>query len=205
MVGFDYIRAKLRCYSERGLKFAKWRTVISAGSEIPDEWSIITSAYGLARYAALCQEAGILPIVEPEVQMNGDHGIEQSAQVTKAVLGELFRQLSLQQVHLRCLVLRPNLVISGLRAMVQASPMEVADTTIDCLMETVPWGYLRNCFARRWAVAAGGDGTPKCDAQSGCNGGLDGQSRKCSLRAARAAGAAWAAYTGPARTLSDAA
>jgi fructose-bisphosphate aldolase class I len=136
--GLDHLSERLRCYSKQGLRFTKWRAVIRIGTDTATDGSIIANTHALARYAALCQEADILPIVEPEVLMDGDHDIDRSAEVTKAVLHELFRQLSLQQVHLRCLILKPNMVISGLAASVQASAREVAEATIDCLMETVP-------------------------------------------------------------------
>lgn len=137
-VGLDHLRERLQRYSELGLRFAKWRAVIPIGSDTPTDGSIVANTHALARYAAFCQEADVLPIVEPEVLMDGDHSIERSVEVTKAVLHELFRQLSLQQVHLRCMILKPNMVLSGLAATVQASAAEVADATIDCLMETVP-------------------------------------------------------------------
>jgi fructose-bisphosphate aldolase class I len=137
-VGLDHLRERLQGFSELGLRFAKWRSVIPIGPDMPSEGSIVANTHALARYAAFCQEANILPIVEPEVLMDGVHSIERSAEVTKAVLHELFRQLRLQQVHLRCMILKPNMVIPGLTATVQASAMEVADATIDCLMETVP-------------------------------------------------------------------
>ena len=137
-IGLDHLRERLQCFSELGLRFAKWRAVIAVGSDMPSQGSIVANTHALARYAAFCQEANVLPIVEPEVLMDGGHSIERSAEVTKAVLHELFRQLRLQQVHLRCMILKPNMVIPGLTATVQASAMEVADATIDCLLETVP-------------------------------------------------------------------
>lgn len=137
-VGLDHLRERLVKYRELGLKFAKWRAAFSIGTETPTDGSIVANVHELARYAALCQEAGILPIVEPETLMDGTHDIHRSAEVTKHVLRELFNQLSLQQVHLRCLILKPNMVISGLNSPLQATATEVADATIDCLMETVP-------------------------------------------------------------------
>jgi fructose-bisphosphate aldolase class I len=137
-IGLDHLRERLVRFRELGLKFAKWRAVFEIGPNSPAEGSIVANVHELARYAALCQEAGILPIVEPEVLMDGDHDIRRSAEVTGRVLRELFNQLNLQQVHLRCMILKPNMVISGLAARVQATVTEVADATVDCLMETVP-------------------------------------------------------------------
>ena len=137
-IGLDHLRERLAKFYTMGLKFAKWRAAFTIGRDTPSEGSIVANVHELARYASLCQEAGILPIVEPEVLMDGDHDIQRCAEVTKHVQRELFNQLNLQQVHLRCIILKPNMVISGLNASVQASVDEVADATIDCLMETVP-------------------------------------------------------------------
>ena len=137
-VGLDHLRDRLHHYREQGLLLAKWRAVINIGNETPTDGSVVANMHELARYAAFCQEADVLPIVEPEVLMDGDHNIERSARVTREVLHELFHQLMLQQVHLRCLILKPNMVISGLSAAVQASAADVADATTDCLLDTVP-------------------------------------------------------------------
>jgi fructose-bisphosphate aldolase class I len=137
-VGLDHLRERLGKFREMGLQFAKWRAAFTVGASTPTDGSIVANVHELARYAALCQEAGIVPVVEPEVVMEGSHDIHRSAEVTKHVLRELFNQLSLQQVHLRCMILKPNMVISGLSAPVQATVTEVSDATIDCLMETVP-------------------------------------------------------------------
>ena len=137
-IGLDHLRERLAKFYTMGLKFAKWRAAFTIGRDTPGEGSIVANVHELARYASLCQEAGILPIVEPETLMDGTHDIHRSAEVTKHVLRELFNQLSLQQVHLRCLILKPNMVISGLNSPLQATATEVADATVDCLMETVP-------------------------------------------------------------------
>jgi fructose-bisphosphate aldolase class I len=137
-IGLDHLRERLGKFREMGLTFAKWRAAFPIGPDTPTEGSIVANVHELARYAALCQEAGILPIVEPEVLMDGAHDIRRCAEVTKHVLRALFDQISLQQVHLRCMILKPNMVVSGLSAPVQATVTEVADATIDCLMETVP-------------------------------------------------------------------
>jgi fructose-bisphosphate aldolase class I len=137
-VGLDGLRERLREYHKMGLRFAKWRAVISIGPDTPTEGAIVANMHELARYAAFCQEAGILPIVEPEVLMDGDHGIDRCAEITRRVLHQLFHQLNLQQVHLRCLLLKPNMIISGLGAARQAGIREVAEATVECLMECVP-------------------------------------------------------------------
>lgn len=137
-VGLDHLRERLAKFYALGLKFAKWRAAFTIGPDTPTEGSIVANVHELARYASLCQEAGILPIVEPEVLMDGKHDIRRCAEVTRHVLHELFNQLNLQQVHLRCMILKPNMVISGLNAPVQATVTEVADATVDCLMDTVP-------------------------------------------------------------------
>ncbi|HEY4289857.1 MAG TPA: class I fructose-bisphosphate aldolase [Puia sp.] len=137
-IGLDHLRDRLTAYVKLGLKFAKWRAVITIGKDKPSEGAVQANMHELARYAALCQEAGILPIVEPEVLMDGDHDIGRCLEVTKHVQQELFRQMSLQQVHLRCMILKPNMVISGVDATKQASVAEVARATVECLLEAVP-------------------------------------------------------------------
>jgi len=137
-LGLDNLRERLLDFSRQGMRFAKWRAVIKIDKDLPSAGAIHSNMHELARYAALCQEAGILPIVEPEVLMDGDHDIQRCFEVTKQVLKSLFRQLTDQQVHLRCLILKPNMVISGLSSPQQASVNKVAATTIDCLLECVP-------------------------------------------------------------------
>ena len=137
-LGLDNLRERLKEFSRLGMRFAKWRAVIKIENDLPTDGAIHSNMHELARYAALCQEAGILPIVEPEVLMDGDHDIQRCLTVTKHVLKNLFHQLTDQQVHLRCLILKPNMVISGLAAPQQATIDEVAAATIDCLLECVP-------------------------------------------------------------------
>jgi len=137
-IGLDHLRERLKVYRAMGLKFAKWRAVFKVGRYAPTGGAIVANTHELARYAALCQEASLVPIVEPEVLMEGDHDIHRAAAITKHVLIELFNQLNMQQVHLRCMILKPNMVVPGFGAPLQASSTEVAHATVDCLMETVP-------------------------------------------------------------------
>jgi fructose-bisphosphate aldolase class I len=136
--GLDGLRERLAEYREMGARFCKWRAVITIGEGIPTDYCIGTNAHALARYAALCQEAGLVPIVEPECLMDGDHTIERSFEVTTATLHQVFHELWLQRVAYEGMVLKPNMVMSGYDAAVQASPQEVADYTLRALRETVP-------------------------------------------------------------------
>jgi fructose-bisphosphate aldolase class I len=136
--GLDGLRERLAEYHRLGARFAKWRAVITIGEGIPSRGCIEANAHGLARYAALCQEAGIVPIVEPEVLMDGAHTIERCQQVTEETLVEVFRQLHVQGVLLEGIVLKPNMVVSGAECAVQASVEEVAARTLDTLRRCVP-------------------------------------------------------------------
>jgi fructose-bisphosphate aldolase class I len=136
--GLDGLRERLAEYRGLGARFAKWRAVITIGDDIPSPECIDVNAHALARYAALCQEADIVPIVEPEVLMDGDHTIERCAQVTSDTLHALFAALYDQRVALEGTLLKPNMVLSGKDCPVQASVSEVADATITCFRETVP-------------------------------------------------------------------
>ncbi|MDE0961070.1 MAG: fructose-bisphosphate aldolase class I [Planctomycetota bacterium] len=135
--GLDGLRDRLTEYFELGARFAKWRAVISIGNGMPSRASIETDAHALARYAALCQEASIVPIVEPEVLMDGDHDIETCEKVTTDVLQQTFSHLSAQGVMLEGIVLKPSMVIHGTTA-TAASTDEVAQRTLRCLQRTVP-------------------------------------------------------------------
>jgi fructose-bisphosphate aldolase class I len=137
-LGLDHLRERLAGFRALGLTFAKWRAAFSVSASTPTRGAIVANVDELSRYAALCQEAGILPIVEPEVVMDGDHTIQRSSEVTKQVLRELFHHLDLQRVELRGLILKPNMIISGLSAPIQATVKEVVDATVSCLLETVP-------------------------------------------------------------------
>jgi fructose-bisphosphate aldolase class I len=136
--GLDGLRERLIEYHAIGARFAKWRGVIDIGVGIPSVTAIETNAHALARYAALCQEQGIVPIVEPEVLMDGDHTIARCEEVTDATLQAVFRQLALQRVYLEGIVLKPNMVISGKKCAERAGAQEVADATLRCLKRWVP-------------------------------------------------------------------
>ncbi len=136
--GLDGLRARLEEYRELGARFTKWRGVISIGKNIPSEYCIWTNAHALARYAALSQEAGLVPIVEPEVLMDGDHSIERSFEVTSRTLHAVFTELRDQRVHPEGMLLKPNMVLSGYDHSQQASHEQVAEETIRCFKRHVP-------------------------------------------------------------------
>ncbi len=136
--GLDGLRERLDEYYKMGARFAKWRAVITIGDEIPTQACYEANAHALARYASLCQEAGIVPIVEPEVLMDGSHTIDQCFDVTVTAQKEVFKQLETQNVMLEGIVLKPNMVISGNKCTVQASVEEIASRTVECLKSTVP-------------------------------------------------------------------
>jgi fructose-bisphosphate aldolase class I len=137
-VGLDKLAERLKKYHERGARFAKWRAVIDIGSGIPTMTAISVNAHALARYAALCQAAQIVPIVEPEVLMDGDHDIDRCYDVTQRVLNKTFQELRVQRVELEGMVLKPNMVISGKKCSKRASVEEVADKTVRLLKACVP-------------------------------------------------------------------
>ena len=136
--GLDGLRDRLGEYRDLGARFAKWRAVISIGDGIPSEYCIWTNAHALARYAALSQEAGLVPIVEPEVLMEGDHTIERSFDVTSRTLHAVFTELRDQRVHPEGILLKPNMVLSGYECSEQVSHEEVAAETIRCFKRHVP-------------------------------------------------------------------
>src|SRR5664280_2777217 len=136
--GLDGLRNRLTDYSKMGARFAKWRAVIAIGKGIPSRGCIEANAQALARYAALCQEAGLVPIVEPEVLMNGEHTMEQCFEVTEEVLRTVFNQLYIQCVTLEGMILKPNMVLPGLTCPKQESVEAVADVTVECLLRAVP-------------------------------------------------------------------
>ena len=137
-VGLDKLAERLKKYYEQGARFAKWRAVIDIGKGIPSYAAIHTNAHALARYAALCQQAQIVPIVEPEVLMDGDHGIDQCFEVTEFVLKETFQELYYQKVALEGMILKPNMAISGKKAQNRAGVEEVAEKTVRLLKSCVP-------------------------------------------------------------------
>ena len=136
--GLDGLRDRLAEYVELGARFAKWRAVITIGDGLPSGACLEANAHGLARYAALCQEADLVPIVEPEVLMNGGHDIDRSYDVTVRTLEVTFDQLARQGVWLEGIVLKPSMVISGDRCGVRAGVETVAARTVECLKKTVP-------------------------------------------------------------------
>ena len=136
--GLDGLRERLAQYHEAGARFAKWRAVITIGNGIPSDYCIHTNAHALARYAALCQEAGIVPIVEPEVLMDADNTLEVCEDVTNRTLAAVFQELGKQRVLLEGMVLKPNMVISGKKCSVQADRKAVAVATLRTLKRQVP-------------------------------------------------------------------
>jgi fructose-bisphosphate aldolase class I len=136
--GLDGLRARFAEYRDLGARFSKWRAVITIGEGIPTTACIHANAHALARYAALSQEAGIVPIVEPEVLMDADNTIERCREVTAHTLHGLFHELLVQGVDLRGTLLKPNMVISGKGCPVQATASEIAERTIDCFLSHVP-------------------------------------------------------------------
>jgi fructose-bisphosphate aldolase, class I len=136
--GLDGLRDRLAEYHGLGARFAKWRAVLSIGQATPSRYCIAVNAHALARYAALCQEAGIVPIVEPEVLMDGDHTIDRSAEVTEETLRAVFAELLDHRVVLEGIVLKPNMVLAGYRCPQQPSVQEVAQHTLAVLRRAVP-------------------------------------------------------------------
>jgi fructose-bisphosphate aldolase, class I len=137
--GLDKLAERLKKYYEQGARFAKWRAVIDiAGGRIPTMTAIHVNAHALARYAALCQTAQIVPIVEPEVLMDGDHDIDRCFEVTQRVLNKTFQELRVQRVALEGMILKPNMAISAKKCAQQASAEEVAEKTIRMLKACVP-------------------------------------------------------------------
>jgi len=136
--GLDGLRERFAEYAAIGARFAKWRAVIIIGDGIPSRGGLEANAHELARYAALSQEAGLVPIVEPEVLMDGDHTLERCAEVTEETLHTVFNQLHAQGVALEGMILKPNMVLPGLMCPVQASADEIADATVRAFLRAVP-------------------------------------------------------------------
>ncbi len=136
--GLDGLRERLEEYASLGARFAKWRAVITIGDGIPTATCIEVNAHALARYAALCQEAGIVPIVEPEVLMDGDHSLARCDEITSETLVAVFAQLAAQGVALEGMLLKPNMVLPGLASPKQDDVDTVADATVACFLRTVP-------------------------------------------------------------------
>jgi fructose-bisphosphate aldolase class I len=138
-VGLDKLAERLKKYYERGARFAKWRAVINIDKDkIPSMTAIRANAHALGRYAALCQEAQIVPIVEPEVLMDGDHDIDRCYEMSQRVLNKTFQELRIQRVALEGMVLKPNMVVPGKKSPKQASVEEVAEKTVRLLKNCVP-------------------------------------------------------------------
>jgi fructose-bisphosphate aldolase class I len=136
--GLDGLRDRLQDYFEMGARFAKWRAVIAIGEGLPSWGCLESNAHALARYAALCQEAGLVPVVEPEVVMDGEHTLEQCCEVTEKVLRTVFSELFAQRVLLEGMVLKPNMVLPGMSSISQPTLDEVADATVNCFLRSVP-------------------------------------------------------------------
>ncbi len=169
--GLDGLRRRLDDYASLGARFAKWRAIIGLGDGLPSLGCIQANAQALARYAALCQEAGLVPVVEPEVLMVGGHGLERCRQVSGAVLREVFDALEAQSVRLEAVILKPNMVLPGLDCARQNSVQEVAKATLQCLRHCVPAAVAGIAFlsggqsaalatARLNAINANVDGRP---------------------------------------------
>ncbi|AMR25613.1 fructose-bisphosphate aldolase (plasmid) [Hymenobacter psoromatis] len=136
--GLDGLRSRLTEYVQLGARFAKWRAVLTIGPDRPSRAAISANAHALARYAALCQEAGLVPIVEPEVLLTGPHSLARCADVTEDVLHEVFNQLRTQGVALEGMILKPSMALAGADSPQQATTAQVADATVTCLLRTVP-------------------------------------------------------------------
>jgi fructose-bisphosphate aldolase class I len=136
--GLDGLRGRLQEYFQMGARFAKWRAVIAIGHGIPSWGCIDANAHALARYAALCQEEGLVPVVEPEVVMDGEHTLEQCCEVTDEVLRTVFSELFAQRVVLEGMILKPNMVLPGISCGSQPTLDEVADATVNCFLRSVP-------------------------------------------------------------------
>ena len=136
--GLDGLSARLQEYHSLGARFAKWRSVITIGDNMPSDKCILANANGLAQYALLCQQHHLVPIVEPELLMDGTHTIDTSFDVTSKTLDVVFHQLTEHQVDLKGIVLKPNMILSGYNCEHQANVEEVAQRTLECLTNHVP-------------------------------------------------------------------
>ena len=136
--GLDNLRERLNEYRELGALFTKWRGVINIAESIPTPYAINVNAHALARFAALSQEAGLVPIVEPEVLMDGEHTIEKCFEITQQTLHQVYSELEMQNIFLEGTLLKPNMVLSGKSAVSRANTTEVAQKTVECLLSCVP-------------------------------------------------------------------
>ena len=161
--GLDGLRDRLAEYVRMGARFAKWRAVITIGDGIPSWGCIDANAHALARYAALCQEAGLVPVVEPEVLMDGVHTLDHCCEVTDKVLRTVFNELFSQRVMLEGMILKPNMVVPGLACPKQESIDEVADATVNCLLRAVPAAVPAIAFLSGRPIRGAGIGSFECD------------------------------------------
>ncbi|WP_199084371.1 class I fructose-bisphosphate aldolase [Bosea sp. ASV33] len=136
--GLDGLQARLATYAEIGARFAKWRGVIAVDTDRPSRGCVEANAQALARYATICQQVGLVPVVEPEVLMEGSHDLPRCAEVTEAILRAFFRHADEQRVMLEAMILKPNMVLSGLDCANQEDADTIADATVNCLLHTVP-------------------------------------------------------------------
>ena len=136
--GLDGLRERLAEYFKLGARFTKWRAVYNISDKFPSELSIKSNAHALARYAALAQEAKMVPIVEPEVLMDGDHDINKCYEITSKVLKECYKELALHKVNLKGTILKPNMILPGDKSKIKSNFVEIAKMTIKCLKENVP-------------------------------------------------------------------
>ena len=136
--GLDGLRERLSEYYKLGARFTKWRAVYSIGKNYPSAQSIKSNAHALARYSALVQESNMVPIVEPEVLMDGEHDINTCYKITTDVLNECFNELAVQKVLLKGIVLKPNMILPGFKSSKKATPVEIAKKTLECLKKNVP-------------------------------------------------------------------
>jgi fructose-bisphosphate aldolase class I len=150
--GLDGLRERLEEYYKLGARFTKWRGVYMIGNNFPSSQSIKSNAHALARYAALVQEAKMVPIVEPEVLMDGSHDIDKCYQVTTDVLNECFNELANHRVNLKGIVLKPNMIIPGSESSKKSNNEEIAKKTLDCLKKNVPSEVPGIAFFVRWSV-----------------------------------------------------
>ena len=203
--GLDKLRERLAEYYKLGARFAKWRAVITIADGTPTWNCVKANAHALARYAALCQEAGIVPIVEPEVLMDGAHAghdVDRCYEVTEWTQRTVFRELYDARVDLEGMILKPNMVIAGQKCTKQASPEQVAELTVKCLKATVAVGRARYRLPLWRTVGRAGDAEPLAHerdrrraleahvllwarATGGCAEGLGRQDRECGSRSAR--------------------
>jgi fructose-bisphosphate aldolase class I len=149
--GLDGLRDRLKEYFHMGARFAKWRAVIAVGDAIPSRGCIEANAQALARYAALCQEAGLVPIVEPEVLMDGEHTLQRCGEVTEEVLRRVFNQLYTQRVMLEGIILKPNMVLPGLTCPCRQlwSRWPTPRWSVSCEPSQLPFPGLRSCRAAK--------------------------------------------------------